>query len=83
MVFQTAKSVRVVSPVVAVVISVVAAAPRLRLQPPKLYPVLEVVVLLASDSLESLSESADARNAVSVAGVVSPKVLVSKTIVTG
>jgi hypothetical protein len=41
------------------------------------------VVLLASDAVESLSESADARKAVSVAGVVSPKVLVSKTIVTG
>jgi hypothetical protein len=39
------------------------------------------VVLLASDSVESLSELSETRVAVSVAGVVSPKVLVSKTIV--
>ena len=38
-------------------------------------------MLLASDSVESLNESAETRVAVSVAGVVSPKVLVSKTIV--
>ena len=39
------------------------------------------MVLLASDSVESLSELSETRVAVSVAGVVSPKVLVSKTIV--
>jgi hypothetical protein len=81
MVFQTAKSVRVVSPVVAVVISVVAAAPRLRLQPPKLYPVLKVVVLLSRDAVESLREPSETRVAVSVTGVELAKVLPSKTIV--
>jgi hypothetical protein len=81
MVFQTAKSVRVVSPVVAVVISVVAAAPRLRLQPPKLYPVLKVVVLLSRDAVDSLREPSETRVAVSVTGVELAKVLPSKTIV--
>jgi hypothetical protein len=70
-----------VSPVVAVVISVVAAPPRVRLQPPKLYPALEVVVLLSRDSVESLREPSETRAAVSVAGVELPKVLLSKTIV--
>jgi hypothetical protein len=70
-----------VSPVVAVVISVVAAPPRVRLQPPKLYPALEVVVLLSRDAVESLREPSETRVAVSVAGVEFPKVLLSKTIV--
>jgi hypothetical protein len=39
------------------------------------------VVLLASDSVESLSEPSETRVAVSVAGVELPKVLLSKTIV--
>jgi hypothetical protein len=80
-VFQTAKIVRVVSPVVAVVISVEAAPPRVRLQPPKAYPALDVVVLLARDSVESLNEPSETRVAVSDAGVELPKVLISKTIV--
>ncbi len=79
--FQTAKIVRVMSPVVAVVISVVAAPPRVRLQPPKLYPALEVVVLLSRDAVDSLREPSETRPAVSVAGVELPKVLLSKTIV--
>jgi hypothetical protein len=80
-VFQTAKIVRVVSPVVAVVISVEAAPPRVRLQPPKAYPALEVVVLLARDSVDSRNEPSETRVAVSEAGVELPKVLISKTIV--
>ena len=69
------------SPVVAVVISVTAAPPRLRLHPPKEYPTREVVVLLASDSVESLREPSETRVAVSDTGVELARVLPSKTIV--
>ena len=79
--FQTAKIVRVVSPVVEVVISVEAAPPRVRLQPPKAYPALEVVVLLARDSVDNLNEPSETRVAASETGVELPKVLISKTIV--
>jgi hypothetical protein len=80
-VFQTANSVRVVSPVVVVVISVVAASPRTRLHPPKVYPARVVVVVLESDSVETRKESDEIRVEVSVAGTEVAKVLPSKTIV--
>jgi hypothetical protein len=80
-VFHTAKSVRLVSPVVAVVISFVAGPPRVKLQPPKEYPALDVVVLRARDSVESLSDPSETLVAVSEAGVELPSVLLSKTIV--
>jgi hypothetical protein len=82
-VFQTAKSVRVVSPVVEVVISLVAPDPRTRLQPPKVYPLLVVVNVLESASVETRRESAEARVAVVVEGTGVPKVFPSKIIVTG
>jgi hypothetical protein len=70
-----------VSPVVAVVISFVAAPPRVRAQPPKVYPLRLLVVVLDSDSVESRRESAETLVAVSVAGTEVVKVLPSKTIV--
>jgi hypothetical protein len=80
-VFQTAKSVLVVSPVVVVVISFVAAPPAVRLQPPKVYPLRVVVTLLARDSVETLSESAETRVDDSEAGIDVAKVLPSKIMV--
>jgi hypothetical protein len=79
-VFQTAKSVRVVSDVVDVVISLVAAPPLVRLQPPKEYPVREVETLLASDSVDRRRESAETRVAASEAGTDVASVLPSKII---
>jgi hypothetical protein len=81
-VFQTANRVLVVSVVVLVVIEfVVAAPPRVRLQPPNLYPLREVETLLASDSVERESESADTLVEVSVVGTDVARVLPSKTMV--
>jgi hypothetical protein len=77
-VFQTAKSVRVVSLVVVVVISFVEAPPRVRLQPPNVYPLRVVVTVRARDSVESLRES---RVAVSVAGTEVARVFPSNPIV--
>ena len=64
-----------------VVISFVAAPPRIRLQPPKVYPLRVVVTLLARDSVETLKESADTRVDDSDAGTDAAKVLPSKIIV--
>ena len=80
-VFQTANSVRVRSPVVAVVISVATVPPRVRLHPPNEYPVRVVTAVRARDSVETLRESAETLVAVSVAGTVVAKVLPSKTMV--
>jgi hypothetical protein len=80
-VFHTAKSVRVVSPVVVVVISLVAAPPRVKAQPPKVYPLRVVTTLLARDSVDSLSEPSETRVALSVTGTEVAKVLPSKTMV--
>jgi hypothetical protein len=80
-VFQTANKVRVVSEVVLVVISVVAAPPRVSAQPPKEYPALVVDSVLASDSVLTRRESVVMRFEVSVAGTGMPNVLPSKTIV--
>ena len=80
-VFQTAKIVRVVSPVVAVVISLVATPPRVRPHPPKVYPLRVVVTVLARDSVDNLNESAETRVDASDAGTEAAKVLPSKTIV--
>lgn len=81
MVFQTAKIVRVVSPVVAVVISVVAAPPLVRLQPPKVYPLREVVAVLSRDEVDTRRESEVNRVEDSDAGTVEARVFPSKTIV--
>jgi hypothetical protein len=70
-----------VSPVVVVVISVVAASPLTRLHPPKVYPARVVVVVLDRDSVETRKESDETRVEVSVAGTEVAKVLPSKTIV--
>jgi hypothetical protein len=80
-VFQTAKSVLVVSPVVLVVISFVATPPLLRLQPPNIYPARLVLTVLAKDSVETLSESVETRVAASLTGTEVARVLPSKTIV--
>ena len=69
------------SPVVVVVISVVAASPLTRLHPPKVYPARVVVVVLDRDSVETRKESDEMRVEVSVAGTEVAKVLPSKTIV--
>ena len=58
-----------------------AAPPAVRLQPPKVYPLRLVVTLLASDSVETLSESAERRVDDSDAGTDVAKVLPSKMIV--
>ena len=79
--FQTANNVLVVSPVVVVVISFVAAPPRVRLQPPKVYPLRVVVAVRAKDSVETLRESAETRVDDSDAGSEVVKVLPSKMIV--
>jgi len=71
----------VVSEVVAVVISVVAAPPRVSAQPPKVYPARVVAEVLASDSVETRSESDEMRVELSVAGTEVAKVLPSKTMV--
>jgi hypothetical protein len=63
------------------VISVVAASPRTRLHPPKVYPARVVVVVLESDSVETRKESDEIRVEVSLAGTEVAKVLPSKTIV--
>jgi hypothetical protein len=73
--------VRVVSAVVVVVISFVAAPPRVSAQPPKVYPVLVVAEVLDSDSVETRKESEEIRVELSVAGTEVAKVLPSKTIV--
>jgi hypothetical protein len=70
-----------VSPVVVVVISVAAASPRTKLQPPNVYPLRVVTAVRARDSVESLRESAETRVAVSVAGTGVARVFPSKTIV--
>ena len=70
-----------VSEVVAVVISVVAAPPRVSAQPPKVYPALVVAEVLASDSVETRRESEEIRVELSVGGTEVAKVLPSKTIV--
>jgi hypothetical protein len=70
-----------VSPVVVVVISLVAASPLVRLHPPKVYPARVVVVVLESDSVETRKESDEIRVEVSLAGTEVAKVLPSKTIV--
>jgi hypothetical protein len=80
-VFQTANSVLVVSAVVAVVISFVAAPPLVRLQPPKVYPALVVAAVLESDSVDTLSESEEIRVELSVSGTAVARVFPSKTIV--
>ena len=80
-VFQTAKIVRVVSPVVAVVISFVAASPLLKLQPPKVYPLLVVLAVRDRDAVETLKESADTRVEASLTGTDVASVFPSKTIV--
>jgi hypothetical protein len=80
-VFQTAKSVLVVSTVVVVVISLVAAPPRVRLQPPKVYPLLFVATVLSRDAVETRRESAETRVDDSDAGTDVAKVFPSKTIV--
>jgi hypothetical protein len=80
-VFQTANRERVVSAVVVVVISFVAAPPRVSAQPPKVYPVLVVAEVLDSDSVETRKESEEIRVELSVAGTEVAKVLPSKTIV--
>jgi hypothetical protein len=68
-----------VSPVVAVVISFVTAAPPwVRLQPPKVYPLRVVTTVRDSDSVETLSESAETRVDASDAGTEVAKVLPSK-----
>jgi hypothetical protein len=69
-----------VSAVVAVVMVVVAAAPTARLQPPKVYPVLVVGAVLASDAVESARVS-PIRFAVSVGGKELARVLPLKIIV--
>ena len=69
------------SPVVAVVISVVAGPPRVRAQPPKVYPLRALVVVLDNDSVLRLRESAETRVAASVAGTEAAKVLPSKMMV--
>jgi len=79
-VFHTANIVRVVSVDAVVVISFVAAPPRVRLQPPKLYPDRLVVAVLDNESVESLSESPD-RVEDSLGGTDVAKVLPSKTMV--
>ena len=80
-VFQTAKMVRVVSAVVEVVISAVAAPPRVRLQPPKVYPDRVVVVVLDNEPVDTWNESEGVRLACSVAGTDVAKVFPSKTMV--
>jgi hypothetical protein len=81
-VFQTANKVLVVSLVVLVVIEfVVATPPRVRLQPPNVYPLRDVETLLASDSVESEREPVDTRVEASLAGTDVAKVFPSKTIV--
>jgi hypothetical protein len=72
--------VLVVSAVVAVVMVVVAASPTARLQPPKVYPVLVVEVVLASDPVETARVS-PTRFAVSVGGNVPARVLPLKMMV--
>ena len=70
------------SPVVAVVIVVVdAAPPRVKLHPPKVYPVRVVEVVLARDAVEIDRESAESLVEASVAGTEVAKVLPSKMIV--
>jgi hypothetical protein len=73
--------VRVVSPVVVVAIEFVAGPPLLRLQPPKVYPARVVEIDLASDSVETISESAETRVDDSEAGTDVARVFPSKTIV--
>jgi hypothetical protein len=80
-VFQTANRVREVSDVVAVVISLVAAPPRVNAQPPKVYPVLVVAAVLASDPVETLRESEEIRVELSVAGTEVARVFPSKMMV--
>ena len=64
-----------------VVISVAAASPLARLQPPKVYPLRVVVTVRERDEVESLKESAETRVAVSVASTEVASVFPSKTIV--
>jgi hypothetical protein len=70
-----------VSAVVVVVISFVAAPPRVSAQPPNVYPALVVAEVLASDSVDNRKESDDIRVELSVAGTEVAKVFPSKTIV--
>ena len=70
-----------VSAVVVVVISLVAAPPRVSAQPPKVYPALVVAEVLASDSVDTRKESEEMRVELSVAGTEVAKVLPSKTMV--
>jgi hypothetical protein len=70
-----------VSPVVVVVISLVEAPPRVRLHPPKVYPLLVVAAVLSKDAVETRRESAETRVEDSDAGTDMAKVLPLKTIV--
>ena len=79
--FQTANRVRVVSAVVAVVITLVAAPPRVSAQPPKVYPARVVDTVLASDAVDKVTAPAGWRGAVSVAGKEAARVLPSKIMV--
>jgi hypothetical protein len=71
----------VVSEVVVVVISLVAAPPRVSAQPPKVYPARVVDRVLASDSVETRRESVVMRSEVPVARTVVAKVFPSKIMV--
>ena len=70
-----------VSEVVAVVISLVAAPPRVNAQPPKVYPVLVVAAVLSSDPVETRRESEEIRVELSVAGTEIARVFPSKIMV--